>query len=122
MELIPAECKCPESTLVIYTPAIPADHKEWPLFRNGGFTIMKRAEVLGIITKGKRGVCAMSFYATMEYVMRQKGISASELSRMTGIGRQYFTELKRLFLTRYQGKRWTMRPKVRKTGVFRNAM
>ena len=45
-------------TLVIYTPAIPADHKEWPLFRNGGFTIMKRAEVLGIITKGKRGVCA----------------------------------------------------------------
>lgn len=58
MELIPAECKCPESTLVIYTPAIPADHKEWPLFRNGGFTIMKRAEVLGIITKGKRGVCA----------------------------------------------------------------
>ena len=58
VELIPAECKCPESTLVIYTPAIPADHKEWPLFRNGGFTIMKRAEVLGIITKGKRGVCA----------------------------------------------------------------
>ena len=57
-ELIPAECRQPESTLVIYTPAIPADHKEWPIFRNGGFTIKKRAEVLGIITKGKRGICA----------------------------------------------------------------
>lgn len=30
--------------------------------------------------------------------------------------------LKRLCLTRYQGKRWTMRQKVRKTWVFRNAM
>ncbi|MBO7290147.1 MAG: UDP-N-acetylmuramate--L-alanine ligase, partial [Bacteroidaceae bacterium] len=58
VELVPAECREPGSTLVIYTPAIPADHKEWPLFREGGFTIKKRAEVLGIITKGKRGVCA----------------------------------------------------------------
>ena len=57
-ELVPAECRQPESTLVIYTPAIPADHKEWSLFRNGGFTIKKRAEVLGIITKDKRGICA----------------------------------------------------------------
>ena len=56
--LVPAECKDPATTLVVYTPAIPADHKEWELFRNGGFAIKKRAEVLGIITKGKRGVCA----------------------------------------------------------------
>lgn len=58
IELIPDECKKPASTLVIYTPAIPADHKEWDFFRNGGFVIKKRAEVLGIITKDKKGVCA----------------------------------------------------------------
>ena len=58
IDLIPAECKDPETTLVVFTPAIPADHKEWSLFFDGGFTIKKRAEVLGIITKGKRGVCA----------------------------------------------------------------
>ena len=58
INLIPTECKEPETTLVVFTPAIPADHKEWSLFRDGGFTIKKRAEVLGIITKGKRGVCA----------------------------------------------------------------
>lgn len=57
-DLVPTECKDAASTLVIYTPAIPADHKEWSLFKDGGFTIKKRAEVLGIITKGKRGVCA----------------------------------------------------------------
>ena len=56
-ELIPRECHDPATTLVVYTPAIPADHKEWEFFR-GNFTIKKRAEVLGIITKGKRGVCA----------------------------------------------------------------
>ena len=58
IDLVPAKCKDPETTLVVFTPAIPSDHKEWSLFRDGGFTIKKRAEVLGIITKGKRGVCA----------------------------------------------------------------
>ena len=56
--LVPDECRDPRTTLVIYTPAIPADHKEWELFRDGGFTIKKRAEVLGIITRDRRGVCA----------------------------------------------------------------
>ena len=57
-DLIPNECKDPETTLVVYTPAIPADHQEWGVFKEGNFTIKKRAEVLGIITKGKRGICA----------------------------------------------------------------
>ncbi|MBQ8336660.1 MAG: UDP-N-acetylmuramate--L-alanine ligase [Bacteroidaceae bacterium] len=57
IELIPDECKDPASTLVVYTPAIPADHKEWELFRNGEFCVMKRAQVLGIVTKNRRGVC-----------------------------------------------------------------
>ena len=56
--LVPDECRNSMDTLVIYTPAIPADHKEWELFRGGSFTIKKRAEVLGIITRDKRGVCA----------------------------------------------------------------
>ncbi|MBQ8365170.1 MAG: UDP-N-acetylmuramate--L-alanine ligase [Bacteroidaceae bacterium] len=57
-ELVPDCCKRPEGTLVIYTPAIPDNHKEWALFRNGEFVVKKRAEVLGIITGDKRGVCA----------------------------------------------------------------
>lgn len=56
-ELISEECKDPSNTLVIYTPAIPTEHKEWKFFRNGNFNIKKRAEVLGIITKGRQGIC-----------------------------------------------------------------
>lgn len=57
-DLIPSEYRDKNSTLVVYTPAIPGNHKELEYFRNGGFCIKKRAEVLGIITKGKSGVCA----------------------------------------------------------------
>jgi len=41
----------PETTLVIYTPAIPKDHKEWTYFRNNDYVIKKRSEVLGMITE-----------------------------------------------------------------------
>ena len=58
VELIPNECKNPNETLVVYTPAIPNNHQELEFFRRNGFNIKKRAEVLGIITKGKSGVCA----------------------------------------------------------------
>lgn len=58
IDAITEEFRNREDTLVIYTPAIPKEHKEWEYFRTNGFTIKKRAEVLGIITRGKRGVCA----------------------------------------------------------------
>ncbi|GAB5475861.1 MAG: UDP-N-acetylmuramate--L-alanine ligase [Maribacter sp.] len=38
-------------TLVVYTPAVPLDHKEYQYFLTNGFEIMKRSEVLGLITK-----------------------------------------------------------------------
>ncbi len=56
-ELIPEEFRDKATTLVIYTPAIPRDHAEWEYFRNNGFEIKKRAEVLGLITRDKRGLC-----------------------------------------------------------------
>ena len=41
----------PENTLVVYTPAVPKDHSEWQYFTTHAFTIKKRSEVLGIITR-----------------------------------------------------------------------
>lgn len=41
-----------EQTLVIYTPAIPKDAKILNFFRDNGFSLKKRSEVLGIISKG----------------------------------------------------------------------
>lgn len=55
--LIPDACRRPETTLVVFTPAIPADHRELAFFREGGFEIKKRAEVLGMLTKQMKGLC-----------------------------------------------------------------
>lgn len=48
---IPADFKNKSTTLIVYTPAIPEEHSELNFFRNEGFIIMKRAEVLGLITE-----------------------------------------------------------------------
>ncbi len=48
---IPQVFKNVKDTLVVYTPAIPKDHKELNYVRDCGFAIMKRAQVLGEITK-----------------------------------------------------------------------
>ncbi len=57
IDLIPAEYRNVESCLVVFTPAIPNDNKQWTWFRENGFTIMKRAQVLGEVTRHARGLC-----------------------------------------------------------------
>lgn len=48
---IDISCLDKKQTLVVYTPAIPSAHQELNYFINNGFEILKRAEVLGEITK-----------------------------------------------------------------------
>ena len=57
VDLIPDYCKNPADTLVVYTPAIPDSHAGLQFFRNGGFTVMKRAQLLGLITRSSKGLC-----------------------------------------------------------------
>lgn len=57
VEEIPFACRQKESCLVIYTPAIPADHKELVYFRENDFEIQKRAQVLGTLTRQMKGLC-----------------------------------------------------------------
>lgn len=40
-----------ENTLVVVTPAVPVTHSEWNFFVERNYTIKKRSEVLGLITK-----------------------------------------------------------------------
>ncbi len=56
-DFIAADYKNPNYTLVVYTPAIPEDMTEFVFFKKNGFTIMKRAQVLGEITRSQRGIC-----------------------------------------------------------------
>ena len=46
-----------ENTLVVYTPAIPADNNQYRYFVDNGFKMMKRAAILGEITRLERGLC-----------------------------------------------------------------
>lgn len=57
INLIDAEVKgSPESSLIIYTPAIPKDHSELNWLKDNGFEVLKRSQVLGIITQNMRSV------------------------------------------------------------------
>lgn len=52
------ECfKQKDDTLVVYTPAIPAEHGELVYFQTNGFDIKKRAQVLGLLTQEHKGLC-----------------------------------------------------------------
>lgn len=52
-EQIPAKMRNKENTLVVLTPAIPSDHREWAWLRAEGFTIEKRSQMLGHLSSGK---------------------------------------------------------------------
>ena len=53
INLIPEDMRSAEDTIVILTPAIPADHMEWAWLRERGFHIEKRSQILGHISEGK---------------------------------------------------------------------
>ena len=57
VDLIPDYCRDPATTLVVYTPAIPATHAGLVYFREQGFRVIKRAELLGLITQSSKGLC-----------------------------------------------------------------
>ena len=56
-ELIPDYCRDPERTLVVYTPAIPDTHQGLTYFREHGFEVLKRAALLGMVTRNSKGLC-----------------------------------------------------------------
>ena len=57
MEAVPAEMRDPATTLVIYTPAVPADNVPLSFFRDNGFEVMKRSRALGLITEHSHAIC-----------------------------------------------------------------
>ena len=56
--LIPQECLHKDDCLVVYTPAIPGTHSELNYFKDNGYDMQKRAQVLGTLTRSLKGLCA----------------------------------------------------------------
>lgn len=92
---IPHACKDPKTCLVIYTPAIPAEHKELIFFREGGFEIQKRAQVLGTLTRTHKGLCVAGTHgktttSTMcAHIMHQSSVDCNAF--LGGISKNYGT-------------------------------
>ena len=92
---IPEACRQSESCLVIYTPAIPNEHQELQYFRQGGFDIQKRAQVLGTLTRQHRGLCVAGTHgktttSTMcAHIMHQSHLDCNAF--LGGISKNYGT-------------------------------
>ena len=92
---IPQACRDKASCLVVYTPAIPATHKELCYFRENGFEIQKRAQVLGTLTRTHKGLCVAGTHgktttSTMcAHIMHQSHIDCNAF--LGGISKNYGT-------------------------------
>jgi UDP-N-acetylmuramate--alanine ligase len=92
---IPAAFLKKEHTLVIYTPAIPKEHKELNYFISNGFEIKKRSEVLGLLTKANyslavAGTHGKTTISTMlAHLLRQSRIGGNAF--LGGISKNYKT-------------------------------
>ena len=92
---IPHLCKNPEHCLVVYTPAIPSEHKELQYFRENGFEIQKRAQVLGTLTRQMKGLCVAGTHgktttsSMCAHIMHQSGLDCNAF--LGGITKNYGT-------------------------------
>jgi UDP-N-acetylmuramate--alanine ligase len=92
---IPHLCKQKEKCLVIYTPAIPDNHKELQFFRENNFEIQKRAQVLGTLTQAHKGLCVAGTHgktttSTMcAHIMHQSHLDCNAF--LGGISKNYGT-------------------------------
>jgi UDP-N-acetylmuramate--alanine ligase len=94
---IPSRYLKPENTLVVITPAIPQDHLQLKYFQENNFTIQKRAEVLGNITRQNKGICIAGTHGKTTtstitaHLLYQSQVSCSAF--LGGIANNYNTNL-----------------------------
>ncbi len=97
ISLIPDSCKIKKDTLVIFTPAIPQTHKEFTYFKENGFEILKRAQVLGMITTTEKGLCVAGTHGKTTtstltaHLLHQSHIGCNAF--LGGISKNYKTNL-----------------------------
>ncbi len=97
VNLIPADFKNKENTLVVYTPALPNDHQELNYYRNNGFEIMKRSQTLGEITKSSKAICCAGTHgktttsSMVAHILKQSHLDCSAF--LGGILKNYNSNL-----------------------------
>ncbi len=95
VQLIPDCFKDKATTLVVYTPAIPKEHKELQFFTQEGFELQKRAQVLGWLTRQHKGLCVAGTHgktttSTMTaHILHQSHVDCNAF--LGGISKNYGT-------------------------------
>lgn len=94
---ISSEFKNPRNTLVVYTPAIPSDNRILHYFQNMAYDVVKRAQVLGTLTRAYRGLCVAGTHgktttSTMAaHIIHQSKVGCNAF--LGGISKNYGTNL-----------------------------
>ncbi|MDR1809259.1 MAG: UDP-N-acetylmuramate--L-alanine ligase [Prevotella sp.] len=97
VKLIPLFCLDKDTTLVVYTPAISADSQELAYFCESGFTIQKRAQLLGEITKMSKALCCAGTHgktttsSMLAHILRQSHLDCTAF--LGGILKNYDNNL-----------------------------
>ncbi len=84
-----------DAQLVVYTPAIPADHKELNWFRDNNYTVVKRSDVLQAITASQQAICVSGTHgkttisSMIAYLLRETGFGCQAF--LGGIAANYDT-------------------------------
>ncbi|KAA6441776.1 UDP-N-acetylmuramate--L-alanine ligase [Dyadobacter flavalbus] len=84
-------------TLVIYTPAVPVQHKQMNYFRDENFLILKRSQVLGLLTRNLRTVGVAGTHgktttsSLVAHILRHANVNSTAF--LGGITQNYGTNL-----------------------------
>jgi len=94
---IPDFCKEKDTTMVVYTPALPEDSKELNYFKSNGFVLYKRAQVLGEITKDSKALCCAGTHgktttsSMLAHILKQSHVDCNAF--LGGILKNYDSNL-----------------------------
>src|SRR5687767_1143713 len=87
----------PEEILIVYTPAVPLEHKEYVYLKQNGYTILKRSAVLGEITKQFKTIAIAGTHGKtttttmVSHVLKSNDVNC--FAFMGGISKNYDTNL-----------------------------
>lgn len=86
-----------QTTVVVRTPAVPEDMAVYVWLKEKGFRILKRAEVLGIVTRSERALCVAGTHGKtttstmLAHILHQSHVGANAF--LGGIANNYGTNL-----------------------------
>lgn len=97
ISLVPVKFMDRDNTVVIYTPAVPDNMSEKVFFKEGNFTMLKRSEILGELTDGKKALCVAGTHGKtttstmLSHILNQRAEKVNAF--LGGISKNYESNL-----------------------------